>query len=120
MASKPDVFPREVNMKKKLVAIAAAISLFAPASAMADTTVDKSVIKQQRIEFKNAMKSYKEARKAASAQLKAAKEAYLAVAKNESATEAEKQAAKDAFRAAKAAAKASLPAKPVKPIRTNP
>jgi hypothetical protein len=97
-------------MKKNITAIALAIAVLATPSAIADTTTDKSVVKQQRAEFKIAAKAYKEAKKAANAQIKAAKAAFDAVRKSETATEAEKQAA----------AKASIPAKPVKPVRTNP
>ncbi len=114
------VLPREVKMKKNITAIALAFAVLATPSALADTSTDKSVVKQQRAEFKVAAKAYKEAKKAANAQIKAAKAAFDAVRNNETATEAEKQAARDAFRAAKAAAKASIPAKPVKPVRTNP
>jgi hypothetical protein len=62
------------------------------------------------------MVAYKEARKAAQAQVKAAKAAFL-VAKESATTPEALTEAKSAFKAAKAAAMASIPAKPTKPTK---
>jgi len=105
-------------MKKNITAIALAFAVLATPSAFADTSTDKAVVKQQRAEYKIAAKAYKEAKKAAAAQIKAAKAAFDAVRNSETATDAEKQAAREVFTAAKQTAKASIPTKPVKPVRT--
>lgn len=105
-------------MKKNITAIALAFAMLATPSAFADTSSDKAIFKQQRAEFKTAMKTYQDAKSVAREQIKAAKAVFVQVINSGTATKAEKQAAREVFKAAKLAAKASIPTRPVKPVRT--